>query len=226
MLDRDTSLETYGIREVERTWLTAWQHFVQEIDIDTLPGFPIWVDEFRPWTGPDPSLPKWKQDFVRKNNEFYEAHRPFIDEWLTMRWGPDEKTVLDFPASRRKFEWQARKEQRTAASRDLEGLAVHLRPSGIRVKPPSYLPALVAITQTSLLGPKVTGTDWRRLSPREAARLQGIPFEGFARAEVPDAAIYKQLGNAVNVGVVVHLASALFSAGEAPWSTARLDVAG
>ena len=64
-----------------------------------------------------------------------------------------------------------------------------------------------------MLGPKVTGSGWRRLTPREAARLQGIPFDGFERAGVPDKTIYRQLGNAVNVGVVQHVAKVLFDDG-------------
>lgn len=130
-----------------------------------------------------------------------------------MRWGPLQQCVADFPLSRRKFEWQARRSQPTAVARDLEQLVAHLRPSGIRMKPATYLPALVAITQTSILGPKVTGTDWRRLTPREAARLQRIPYQGFERAGVTDKVIYRQLGNAVNVGVVRRVAGALFEDG-------------
>src|SRR5207253_2444132 len=155
--------------------------------------------------------PRWKEDFLHKNSEFYKLHRELIDDWLTKRWGPLEQTVHDFVPSRRKFEWQARRAQKTRSTRDLEALVAHFRPSGIRVKPPTYLPALVAITQTSVAGPKVTGSDWRRLTPIEAAKLQGIPYDGFVRAQATDKAIYKQLGNAVNVGVVQHVAVALFS---------------
>jgi DNA (cytosine-5)-methyltransferase 1 len=202
----------YSIRDVERTWFEAWQAFVRGIPDDTLPGFPIWVDAFTDEPEVTAATPKWKADILRKNSAFYLRHRPFLDHWLQRTWGPDDLRVADFPASRRKLEWQARKAQPARRDRDLEGLVAHLRPSGIRVKPATYLPALVAITQTSILGPKVSGTDWRRLSPQEAARLQAIPFDGFAASGVSDKAIYKQLGNAVNVGVVRHVAHALFEA--------------
>jgi len=55
---------------------------------------------------------------------------------------------------------------------------------------------MVAITQTSVYGPQK-----RRLSVRECARLQGLP-EWFDFIDQSPSASYKQLGNAVNVGVV------------------------
>ena len=201
----------YGLRDVERGWLDAWQAFVQMIPEDTLPGFPIWVDAFLEVADVRRDTPTWKADFLRKNADLYRRHRKLIDRWLEKRWGPLRERVADFPPSRRKLEWQAGRSQKARNKRDLEGLVAHFRPSGIRVKPATYLPALVAITQTSVLGPKVTGTDWRRLTPREAARLQQIPFDGFDAAGVTDKAIYKQLGNAVNVGVVQHVAEVLFA---------------
>ena len=76
---------------------------------------------------------------------------------------------------------------------------MHFRPSGIRAKKATYLPALVAITQTSIVGPRE-----RRLSPRETARLQGLP-DTFMFPDQPAAATYKQMGNGVNVGAVWHV---------------------
>ena len=71
---------------------------------------------------------------------------------------------------------------------------MHFRPSGIRAKAATYLPALVAITQTS-----VVGSRGRRLTPHEAARLQGLP-RSFQFANSREAASYKQVGNGVAAG--------------------------
>ena len=76
---------------------------------------------------------------------------------------------------------------------------MHFRPSGIRAKRPTYLPALVAIAQTSIVGSR-----GRRLSPREAARLQGLP-EWFDFGGQSPAVTYRQLGNGVSVGAVWHI---------------------
>ena len=181
----------------------------------TFPGFPIWVDSFVEKPSVSSATPKWKADFLRKNSEFYLQHRQVIDHWLREEWGPDRMTVADFPPSRRKFEWQARRAQPSRADRDIWQLVMHLRPSGIRVKPPTYLPALVAITQTSVIGPRR-----RRITPREAARLQGIPDDVFDRAEVDDATAYRQLGNAVSVGAVQWVARALFACAGSSWGSA------
>jgi DNA (cytosine-5)-methyltransferase 1 len=217
-LDDDDSIDNladYQLSDAERTWVEAWQAFVERIDSDRLPGFPIWVDAFRSRPRIPAGTPAWKANFLRQNSAFYNEHEDVIDDWLIERWGPNGLTVEDFPQSRRKFEWQARKAQPTRSDRDLSKLVLQFRPSGIRVKPATYLPALVAITQTSVIGSRM-----RRITPREAARLQGLPTDLFDNAGVGDKAAYKQLGNAVNVGVVKAAARALFGAGKATWLAA------
>jgi DNA (cytosine-5)-methyltransferase 1 len=133
-----------------------------------------------------PETPAWKANFQVKNAALYTQHKKVFDPWAK-KWGVYTDA---FPPSRRKLEWQA---QDTPS---LWESVMHFRPSGIRAKKPTYLPALVAITQTSIIGPLK-----RRLSPREAARLQGLP-EGFSFAGQKDSSTYKQMGNGVNVGVV------------------------
>ena len=177
--------------EVE--WIDAWDDFCQTLRQDgaiRLPGFPVWADAFVTTDDLviDETTPRWKADFLRKNALLYTTHRRAIDAWLD-RWNGLEH----FPASRRKLEWQAQD------APSLWETVMHFRPSGIRAKRPTYLPALVAITQTSIVGNRR-----RRITTREAARLQGLP-EWFDFGDQRDALTYRQLGNGVNVGVAHHV---------------------
>jgi len=209
-------LERYRLRPEEVGWIEAWQAFVQEIPSDWLPGFPIWADNFVLEPSIPTGTPGWKADFLRKNAAFYAEHRKVIDRWRRKKWGPLKQRLDDFPPSRRKFEWQARTWQPSQADRDLWDLVMHLRPSGIRVKPPTYLPALVAITQTSIIGSRR-----RRITPAEAARLQSMDPQIIGRGEVDDATAYRQLGNAVNVGVIRYVMQTLLDASARGWGLHR-----
>lgn len=192
LLDPDHHAEGCDLTDSERLWIDAWDDFVQimweEREGRRLPGFPLWADS---WVDVqdleiEPGTPAWKVSHLVKNAEFYTAHRAVLNRWAA-KWG----VYTDkFPPSRRKLEWQAQDTPR------LWDTVMHFRPSGIRAKRPTYLPALVAITQTSIIGPRE-----RRLSPREAARLQGLPDE-FTFGDQPASATYRQLGNGVNVGAV------------------------
>lgn len=182
------------LKDTEKRWLAAWNDFVvtmwEQVGEGSLPGFPLWVDSWVPIDGlvVPPDCPKWKADFLRKNSLFYTEYKDVLDDWL-FRWD----RLADFPPSRRKFEWQA---QRTPT---LYETVMHFRPSGIRAKRPTYLPALVAITQTSIIG-----WEERRITVREAARLQGFP-DWFDFGDQVDAETFKQLGNAVCVGSVYNV---------------------
>jgi DNA (cytosine-5)-methyltransferase 1 len=80
---------------------------------------------------------------------------------------------------------------------------MHLRPSGIRAKKATYVPALVAITQTTVLGKQK-----RRITIREGARLQGLP-EWFDFLDQTKSQSFKQLGNGVNIGAVYNVMKSL-----------------
>jgi DNA (cytosine-5)-methyltransferase 1 len=209
--DEVSDVERYRLGDAELAWLEAWDAFVRELPAEEIPGFPLWTFAFRLKAVIPARTPQWKRAFLESNAKFYRAHRQFIDGWLRRTWGTRGLRVEDFPHSRQKFEWQARSRHPSRRGRTIRDLVVQLRPSGIRVRPATYLPALVAITQTSIVGPDVKQgiKTYRRITPREAAVLQGVPHDVFEEAEVPDKSAYRQLGNAVNVGVARLVAARL-----------------
>lgn len=215
-LARDLPLEAdddvdpkYVLESAELKMIDTWDRLLTEVAErlepgERLPGFPIWYDHFKSLSDAEDEIdaasmqgtpiPRWKQDFLRKNAIFWQRHREVIAKYAPL--------LDSFPPSRRKFEWQA------GEHRPLAETIMHFRPSGIRAKRPDYVPALVAITQTSILG------DRRRLTPRETARLQGLPDTFEFLQSTPDdstvtpqrdAASYKQMGNGVNVGAAYYV---------------------
>lgn len=181
--------ERYLLTDEEQGWIEVWNDFLHRTRDVHLPGFPLWSAYWEDGRTVDATAPGWKQVLESKNIAFYAANREAIRGWL--RANPRLRL---FPASRQKLEWQAQD-----APRDLRACLLHLRPSGIRAKKLTYTPALVAMAQTPVLGP------WgRRMTPREAARLQGFP-DWFDFGSQRDALTYKQLGNAVNVGTVYYV---------------------
>lgn len=176
--------------------LDLWEEFICGIQVKKLPGFPVWSEYLCP---PDAhedisEYPGWKINFIEKNRQLYEGNKTFINDWMHRA-----KECPLFFGAKAKLEWQA-------GQTDTPSLFDHViqfRPSGIRVKPSTYFPALVAITQTSIVGSRR-----RYLTPRECARLQSFP-DTF----VPDtieAQAYKQFGNAVNVEMVKLFAKYMF----------------
>lgn len=195
-LDPDEHVEGCDLSDDEVTWIDAWNVWVRHMwsvredqaqesgePVRPLPGFPIWSDDWRHHTRAElNAAPAWKRSFLVKNEELWAANKEFFGQWKR------EYKVATFPPSRRKLEWQA---QFTASLWDC---VMQMRPSGIRAKRPTHLPALVAIAQTPIIGPRR-----RRLSPREAARLQGLP-DSFDFGNQRTGLTYKQLGNGVNIG--------------------------
>ena len=190
--------KTSSLGDLELKWIEAWDEFVILFKKlhpgKNLPGFPLWADE---WVSVKAlkvprGTPKWKSAFLLKNAEFYTQNKKFIDKWLKKH-----DNLKEFPPSRRKFEWQAQD------AKSLSETIMHFRPSGIRAKKATYVPALVAITQTSILGKQK-----RRITTKEAARLQGLP-EWFDFLDQSTSQTFKQLGNGVNIGVVYNVMKSL-----------------
>lgn len=171
--------------------IAVWSDFVSSVGNQlgrTLPGFPIWEWALTDQLKIEPDTPPWKANFLRKNFEFYSSNRDAIDKWRARN--PETEAL---PASYRKLEWQA------GELRDLMDCAIQFRPSGLRAKEPTYLPALVAMNQTSYVGPAQ-----RFISVSEAKRLQSFrPDFDFKNQNA--ALSMKQLGNAVSVSAVKHV---------------------
>ena len=183
----------YFISEHEEKVLTCWDEFIKGIKEKVI-GFPIWSDEFgKTYDYEGLGYPKWREEFIRKSRNLYENNKEFIDKWL-IKWD----YLKDFTMTEQKLEWQCGKD----CSSVWDAL-IQFRPSGVRVKRPSVFPALVAMVQIPIIG-KVK----RRLTPREAARLQSFPDTFICNSN--DHQAYKQFGNAVNVKVIEYMAKQLF----------------
>ena len=151
-------LEKYKISEHEKKLLDCWDEFYKGINLKVI-GFPVWAQEFRNKKSLD-DLPKWKKNFCLKNRKLYIENKKFIDSWLK-KWN----NLEEFTNTEKKLEWQAGKDIETI----WDGY-IQIRPSGVRVKRPTSFPALVAMVQIPIIGKYK-----RRLTPREAARLQSFP---------------------------------------------------
>jgi DNA (cytosine-5)-methyltransferase 1 len=179
-----------GLSTDQLKWIEAWNEFVVDmLEIrggQRLPGFPLWAQY---WARRMPflereSTPDWKLNFIEKNREFFLENRSYITAWRK------KFRVWEFPVSRQKLEWQAQ------GAATLSECVLHFRPSGIRAKRATYLPALVAITQTSVIGSRQ-----RKLTLLEAQRLQGLP-DWFDLADQNVSRGFHQLGNGVSIGAV------------------------
>lgn len=156
-------------------------------------------------------FPVWKIRYISQNREFYQTNKKWIDKWL--------KKIAKYENSHMKLEWNCGKSDISDINKNI----IQFRASGIRVKLPTFSPAL------NLCGTQVPVLPWvklpsscippytdkelkqygltkddikfgRYLSVKEAAHLQGM--EGLQFGELTKTRIYEALGNAVNTQVV------------------------
>ena len=165
-------------------------------------------------TNKNKKFPAWKIRYIQQNREFYLKHKKWLDKWL--------KKIEKLDNSHQKFEWNCGKN----AEPIIEDKIVQFRASGIRVKLPTFSPAL------NLVGTQIPIFPWieipktilkkgehpkgRYMTVLEAAAIQGITDprrfdldykkEGYPLSQNR---IFEALGNAVNVTLVKHIAKNL-----------------
>ena len=140
-------------------------------------------------------FPAWKIGFIKKNREFYDRHRHWLDRWI--------EKINAFPSSFQKLEWNCQEKDPRDEVRQIERCVIQIRASGVRVKRKTTSPSLVAMTATQV---PIIGWEERYMTPTECKRLQSME-----QLELPDsdARAYAALGNAVNVRVAQLVAEAL-----------------
>ena len=163
-------------------------------------------------------FPEWKIRYIRQNRDFWAENADWLRGWI--------EHIQDWDNSHQKLEWNCRGND----DGDIKTKIIQFRASGIRIKLPTFSPAL------NLVGTQVPILPWielptecipvysneeleqygltpedirfgRYLSIREAAALQGMKtlrFDGLSKTR-----IYEALGNAINVDIVKIIANKL-----------------
>jgi len=190
------NIDRYRLKASLVELIDNWNMFIRELGTTENLSFPVWTEAFRKFGNSElEAMPVWKRNITVKNAELYARNRKFIDRWLE-----ETRKCPKFFGAKAKLEWQA---GAIDSESNIWNNIMQFRPSGLRVKPGTYFPALVAITQTSIIG-------WRRrfMTPRECARIQSFPDSFIMNSS--DAVAYRQFGNSINVSVAELFARFMF----------------
>ncbi|GCE05748.1 hypothetical protein KDAU_30770 [Dictyobacter aurantiacus] len=136
-------------------------------------------------------FPSWKVRYIQQNRDLYLQHKSWIDQWMP--------SILSFPSSLQKLEWNCKGEER-----NIWNFVLQIRASGVRVKRPTTSPSLIAQTDTQV---PIIAWEKRYMTPRECAALQSM--QSLPNLPATREQAFKALGNAVNVDLVELVAKAL-----------------
>lgn len=154
-------------------------------------------------------FPHWKIKYINQNREFYSRNKIWLDSWL--------EKVKQFDNSHLKMEWNCGKD----AEPTIENKIIQFRASGIRIKMPSFSPALNLVsTQIPIFPwlplPKEILKDGepdkgRYMTLKEASKLQGMQDLKFGddNFTLSQGRSFEALGNAVNVTIIKHIVKKL-----------------
>jgi DNA (cytosine-5)-methyltransferase 1 len=156
-------------------------------------------------------FPRWKIRYIQQNRDFYKRHKLWLDSWL--------EKVKNFDNSHLKMEWNCGKD----ADPIIENKIIQFRASGIRVKLPSFSPAL------NLIGTQIPIFPWlpipkellidnepdkgRYMTLKEASKLQGMHEIKFGNDNfsLSPGRSFEAIGNAVNVTIIKHIVKKLLN---------------
>lgn len=142
--------------------------------------------------GNEKRFPNWKIQMIRRNRDFYQKHKKWLDDW--------KHKIEVFPSSFQKLEWNCQGEP----NRNIRDYVLQFRASGVRVKRLGTSPSLVAMTATQV---PVVGWEERFMTVEECKKLQSM--NSLDLSSMSKSKAYEALGNAVNVQVAKSVAEAL-----------------
>ena len=142
-------------------------------------------------------FPLWKIKFLDDNRKWFREYKNTIDKSIV-----DEIRKLDY--TYRKLEWNFK----NSHSSDIWDHTIQLRPSGLRISNPMYVPTIVSLNSTQR---PIYGPFKRHLTAREIARVFGFPssLKLFGNHNLDT----KALGNAVHKDVVKLVAKNILNYG-------------